>query len=322
MTGIFSSVTDPAVNLATEEYLLKNRTEDIFYLYVNDPSIIVGKHQNTLAEIDYNFIRKNNIPVYRRLSGGGTVYHDHGNLNFCFITNEEKGNLVNFGKYTRPVVEALEKLGLKITVGERHDLSINGEKITGTASHVFRNRAMHHGTLLFSADLTVLNKCLKAGYQQFKSKGVRSVRSKVTNISDHLRKPMTMTEFQEYIFNSLAEYYKDTVRHKLTNEEMKIIGYLVKEKYSNWEWNYGYSPKYEFTRKVSIKGARVTSEVTVEKGIISDIGFSSDNKKLYDALNELARKLTGIQHEKSMVTGVSENLLPDIPKEDILSLLF
>jgi len=145
MLGIISPEKDPAFNLATEEYLLKELKDDIFYLYVNEPCIVVGKHQNTLAEIDYDYILKNNIPVYRRLSGGGTVYHDTGNLNFCFITNEKEGSLIDFDKHSTPIVKALENMRLKVTVGKRHDLSINGKKITGTASHVFRQRAMHHG---------------------------------------------------------------------------------------------------------------------------------------------------------------------------------
>jgi lipoate-protein ligase A len=323
MVGILSQTTNPAFNLAAEEYLLKDMSEDVFYLYVNEPAIVVGKHQNTLAEINYIFTQKNNIPVYRRLSGGGTVYHDLGNLNFCFITNEEKGNLVNFDKHSAPIVKALEGLGVKVESGKRHDLSIAGKKITGTASHVFRNRAMHHGTLLFSADLSVLNKCLNAEFQKFKGKAVKSVRSEVTNISEHLDRPVTMDEFTVYLFNFLKTYFSDVQILNLSKEKESVaINDLVKEKYSTWKWNYGYSPHYELSGKIELHGETVNSEVKVEKGLISNISFKSEEGKTLSSLTVLAKALNGVQHNPTAVLNCLKETTKAISGEQLVRMLF
>ncbi len=323
MVGILSKTTNPAFNLAAEEYLLKDIVDDVFYLYVNAPSIVVGKHQNTLAEIDYIFTQKSKIPVYRRLSGGGTVYHDLGNLNFCFITNEEKGNLVNFDKHSAPIVKALEGLGLKVEVGKRHDLSIAGKKITGTASHVFRNRAMHHGTLLFSADLSVLNKCLNTDLQKFKGKAVKSVRSEVTNISEHLERPVTMDEFTSYLFSFLKSYFSDVQSLNLSEEKESVaINTLVKEKYSTWKWNYGYSPHYELSGSVELNGETVTSLVRVEKGLIANVSFKNERGKTFSSLTVLAAVLNGVQHNPTSVLNCLKETTTAITGEQLVRMLF
>ena len=322
MQGIFSNETDPAFNLAAEEYLLKNKHEAIFFLYINNSSIIVGKHQNTLAEIDLQYTLKNNIPVYRRLSGGGTVYHDAGNLNFSFITNEKQGSLIDFDKHSTPIVKALESLGLNVEVGKRHDISISDKKITGTASHVFKNRAMHHGTLLFSANLHILNKCLTSNYDRFKSKGVKSVRSSVTNISDNLAQQMTMQEFSSYIFEFLLSFYPNAEVLRFSKKELTEIKLLQKEKYENWKWNYGYSPVYEFTRSVLIDNIPVTSAIKVEKGIIKNISFYSQDPKQQLQLNKLSSSLTEIQHNISEVKTILQANQIFMEKNKLLNLLF
>ena len=321
MQGFFSREFNPAFNLATEEYLLRKKKDDVFFLYINDPSIIVGKHQNTLAEIDYDYILKNDIPVYRRLSGGGTVYHDHGNLNFCFITNEKQGELINFDKHSTPIVKALESLGLKVKIGTRHDLSINDKKITGTASHVYKNRAMHHGTLLYSADLTVLNKCLNGDYKRFKSKGVKSVRSTVTNISEHLRQKMSMDQFTSYIFNYLLSYFENEIPYKLSNDEISDINELITEKYGTWEWNFGYSPVYEIERSTEINGSEIKSHLKVEKGFIREISIVSLNNTYQNEIDKISGVLKNVQHSKPVIQRtIPHNSL--LSHENLLKLLF
>ena len=325
MLAILSKTSNPAYNLATEEFLLKSVTEDAFYLYINKPSIVVGKHQNSLAEIDYAYTLRNNIPVYRRLSGGGTVYHDLGNLNFCFITNEEKGNLVNFDKYSAHIVKALEIMGLTINVGKRHDLKIANKKITGTASHIFKNRVLHHGTLLFSTNLSVLNKCLNVTTDRFKDKAVKSVRSTVTNISEHLSHPITMEEFTLHIFHSLQSGFTKVKEYRLTTEDKKFIAALVKEKYDTWKWNYGYSPIYKLSANVEINGEIITSEITVEKGIISRASFVSKNTTMQNMLNNLAMAIKGVQHNRKNISDVfnQKSLLhQQLTKEQVITLLF
>jgi len=321
MLGIISDTKYPAFNLATEEYLLKELNEDIFFLYINEPSIIVGKHQNALAEINLSYTQKHNIPVFRRMSGGGTVFHDNGNLNFCFITNEKEGNLVDFDKHSTPIVKALEALNLKVSVGKRHDLSINGKKITGTASHVYRHRAMHHGTLLFDADLTVLNKCLSDNYSRYATKGVRSVRSTVTNISEHLGKEMSMQKFTDHIYKFLLAWFPDAREYKLSESEKKDISLLAKEKYETWEWNYGYSPVYEIERSILIDNIKISSHIKVEKGLITELKFTTNDLHLQKSLDQLSQKIIGTQHNRFTIEKeVPQNI--KIDQEDLLSLLF
>ena len=325
MIGILSQTTNPAFNLATEEYLLKKIEEDVFYLYINEPCIVVGKHQNTLAEVDHEYTLSKNIPVYRRLSGGGTVYHDPGNLNFCFITNEEKGNLVNFEKHAIPIVKALENLGLTIEVGKRHDFSINGKKISGNASHIFKNRSIHHGTLLFSADLTILNRCLNTTQVKYSDRAVKSIRSEVANISEYLEQTMTMEEFKLYLFNYLLSYFTDAKKYELTNRAEEIVNGLIETKYSTWEWNYGYSPVYKLSKSIRINHLTIISNLTVEKGIISNISFTCDDKELLKELDVFAEIVRGIQHNREALLMAFNDPSPFIAGmswDKIVKLLF
>ncbi|MCK5693684.1 MAG: lipoate--protein ligase family protein, partial [Bacteroidales bacterium] len=185
MLCIISPYTNPYFNLAAEEYLLKSFQEDMFLLYRNRPSIVVGKHQNTLAEINLPFVQENEILVARRITGGGTVFHDLGNLNFAFFTSGKEGELVDYKRATTPIVEALKKMGLEVRLGKRNELLLKGLKISGTASHVFKQRVLHHGTLLFSSEMGKLSAALKSDKERFTDRAVKSVRSRVTNISDH-----------------------------------------------------------------------------------------------------------------------------------------
>ena len=153
MLCIISPYTSPYFNLAAEEYLLKCFQEDVFLLYRNIPSIVVGKHQNTLAEINLPFVQEQDILVARRISGGGTVFHDLGNLNFAFFTTGKEGDLVNYKRATMPIIEALGKMGLEAKLGQRNELLLKKLKISGTASHVWKKRVLHHGTLLFSSEI-------------------------------------------------------------------------------------------------------------------------------------------------------------------------
>ncbi len=297
MIGILSNSNDPAFNLATEEYLLRHTEEDAFFLYVNKPSIIVGKHQNALAEINFEFTREHHIPVFRRLSGGGTVYHDLNNLNFCFIRSGKKGQLVNFALYSQPILEALENLGIKAHFGKRHDIQIDNKKISGNASHVYKNRVMHHGTLLFNSQLDVLNNALKTNPLNFKDKAVKSVRSEVTNIINYTNN-VDFKEFTQYIFNYLLNYFEDSQSSTLDVAAIEQINGLVKDKFTTNEWNYGYSPNYSFKKRIKTSNSdRINVALNVSKGIISECQITSNNKELSQVLNLVSKELIGVKHE-------------------------
>ncbi|MBK3516593.1 lipoate--protein ligase family protein [Carboxylicivirga marina] len=297
MNGLLSNTNDPAINLATEEYLLRHSNKDVFFLYTNSPSIIVGKHQNTLAEINYSYINAHNIPVYRRLSGGGTVYHDLNNLNFCFIQTGEKGHLVNFERYSEPILLALKELGIHATFGKRHDIQIDGKKVSGNASHVFKTRVMHHGTLLFSSDLSVLNNSLKTNPLIIKDKAVKSVRSEVTNISNYVDQSFTYTDFVKHIFNYLLKHYSNSNELSLDNEELKQIKAISRDKYNTWEWNYGYSPVFELNKRYKLEsGVRIQSRIKIEKGVFTECEIKTSDSSIKNALENLAKNIIGHQH--------------------------
>jgi lipoate---protein ligase len=287
--------TDPYFNLAADEYVMKNFTEDCFMLWRNEPSIIVGKHQNTLAEINLEYVRENNIKVVRRITGGGAVFHDLGNLNFTFIRNSEEGAQVDFRKFTRPILDVLQTMGIDAKFEGRNDLTIEGKKFSGNAEHVWKNRTLHHGTLLFSAVITDLSAALKVNPLKFTDKAVKSVRSRVTNISEHLKEKMDVLEFRDRIMKHIMEMYPDSKPYSYTAEDIAAIEKLRDEKFSKWEWNFGYSPKYDFERMIRTEGGSVEFHFNVEKGFIKEIRIYGDFFHKHD-IDEIERSLVGVRH--------------------------
>ncbi|MBN2174067.1 MAG: lipoate--protein ligase [Bacteroidales bacterium] len=270
--------TDPFFNIAAEEYLMKNTSGDCFMLWQNEPSIIIGKHQNALSEINLPFVKENNIPVIRRISGGGTVFHDPGNLNFTFISDGETGKLVDFRKFTQPIIEVLNHLGVPAKFEGKNDLRVNGFKISGNSEHVYKNRILHHGTLLFSSDLTNLGNALRSGHEKFQDRAVQSVRSKVANISDFLTNKISILEFKERIEKYISGKFPGSEFHHLNTSEIAAIRKLSEAKYRTWEWNFGYSPDYFFKNSVKVNEVLYNFEVQVKKGLISEIQFDYKNK--------------------------------------------
>ena len=293
MRCIFSKTGDPFFNLAAEEYLLKNYTEEFYFQYVNDPAVVVGKHQNALAEIDVDYLQEHGIVLARRISGGGAVYHDRGNMNYSFITNESPGDFVKFRKYTLPVISALQELGVEAFPGKRNEVLTGGGKISGTASHVFKTRVLHHGTLLFDADLERLGRCLYVDMEHYSDRAVKSIRSEVVNIRELLSSDMDSASFYDFIFRYIVVSAERNVVGRFSEQELEEIGRLRDEKFLGWEWNYGYSPKYTVERK--LKGLRITT--TVEKGIIVQIAFDGSGIMAVDPA-VLSGILTGTRHDR------------------------
>ena len=231
MLCIVNENKDPFFNIASEEYIFRNFSEDCFMFWRSEPSVIIGKHQNTLAEINWDFIKKHDIKVVRRLSGGGTVYHDTGNLNFTFIIHGRKGKLMNFEKFTDPVIKALAKISVIAKFEGKNDLRVNGLKISGNAKYIFRNKVLHHGTLLFDSNLDNLENVIKKEKDHYSDKAVKSIRSQVTNISSHLKNNISISEFRDIIKSFMFNYFPGTSLYHFTNEDIKKIKKLVKEKY-------------------------------------------------------------------------------------------
>ena len=299
---IISSTNDPAFNLAAEEVFMKKHKENILFFYINNSSIIVGKHQNTLAEINLQYLEENHIPVYRRLSGGGTVYHDNGNINYCLIENGEPGKLVDFVRATKPVVQALKNEGIDARHGKRNDLLVGHKKISGNACHVFKNRTMHHGTLLFNANLSHLTEALKVNQSHFNDKAVKSVRSEVINIGTINPKHKSPEDFLNAIGSELKRIY-GAQESQFSDEDIKEIKKRMAEKYNTWEWNYGYSPTYEFSKRYRSNTYIYSSKIKVKKGIISRLVLKTNHPEK-EKIEATAQNLAGVIHEKNKIKEV------------------
>lgn len=326
MLCINSTSNNPYFNLAAEEYLLRNFSDDIFMLYINEPSIVVGKHQNALSEINLEFVRKNNIKVARRLSGGGTVFHDYGNLNFCFIQTAKDKNLVNFSKFIQPILKVLQRMGLDARAGDKNDILIDGLKISGNAEHIFKQRVLHHGTLLFDTKLDTLKETLKVNLQRFTDRSVQSRRSKVANIVDFLNKPFSVDEFRNRIFESLIEMTENAIQFKFSEEDLEKINQLEETKFSTWDWNFGYSPKYEFRNTIQPEDEKYEVFLLVEKGLIQKVEFNIDGKTDHP-FQDLGTVLLNQRHYPKDIENCLDSLISDenflpLSKEEILKLLF
>lgn len=279
-------------------------------LYRNKAAVIIGKHQNALAEINLDKCEEQGIEIVRRLSGGGTVFHDEGNLNYCFINEGQKGELINFRKYSQPVIDVLQSLNVDAKFEGKSDLTIDGMKFSGNASHIYRSKVMQHGTILFSSDLSRLNSLLKVNPLKFKDRGVRSIRSRVSNINDHLSAPLSIDELQNKIVDHVQNLFPEVKAYELTKEDYRAIQKLMEEKYLKWEWNFGYSPKYKFERLISFANGNILEiELDIEKGRIIRSEILGNCIKMGN-ISELENKLINIPHHK-------ESLLQELEQIDL-----
>lgn len=273
---IKSKSSEAYINIATEEFLFENIKENIFYLYQNDKSIIIGRKQNTLAEINLDYVKSHNIPVVRRLSGGGAVFHDKGNLNFCFIIRDCNSFENDFSKYTQPIIDLLVSLGVNAKLEGRNDLLIDGKKFSGNAKYFKQSTLLQHGTLLFDSNISDISQALNADPMKFTDKAIKSVRSRVTNISEHLNMPLSLPEFEELLINKILSIYNDAKVYDLSENDTQIINKLVEDKYNNWDWNYGHSPQYDFYKKVKTEGGLLEIALNVKNGKITKFKLYGD----------------------------------------------
>lgn len=269
---------DPYLNLALEEYCLRNVDISKTYLlfYINEPSIIIGKNQNTLEEINHEYVRENNIKVVRRISGGGTVYHDHGNLNFSFITKYDPKHFNNYKEFTEPVIKALKKLGVEAELSGRNDILVDGKKISGNAQFTNKDRMFSHGTLLFNSAIDNVVAALNVKIGKIESKGIKSVRSRVTNISDYMSFKISTEEFRETLLQSIFEGYESIPKHELTETDWENVHKLADSKYRTWDWNYGLSPKFNLQKTKRFAVGEIDIRFQVESGIIENIKIYGD----------------------------------------------
>lgn len=325
-------INDPRINLAIEEYALKNLDINDTYLlfYINEPSIIIGKNQNTVEEINTNYVEDHGIHVVRRLSGGGAVYHDLGNLNFSFITKDDGDSFHDFAKFTKPVTEALKKLGVNAELSGRNDITAeDGRKISGNAQFSTRGRMFSHGTLMLDSEIENVVSALNVKTEKIKSKGIKSIRSRVANISEFLEEPISMEEFKQlilrYIFD--VEDVKDVPQYKLTAEDWDNIHKLADERYKNWDWNYGRSPKFNIQHTKRIEGAgSYDVRLDVAKGTIKNAKVFGDFFGVGD-IHVIEDTLIGCRYERQAISEALDEVdisyyLGKISKEDFLNILY
>src|SRR5690625_3691668 len=323
-------ITDPYINLALEEYVLQHFGEKDTYLlfYINEPSIIIGKNQNSVEEINTDYVEKNNIKVVRRLSGGGAVYHDEGNLNFSFITKDDGDSFHNFAKFTEPVVKALNKLGVPAELVGRNDLLVEGRKISGNAQFFTQGRMFSHGTLMFNSEIEHVVEALNVSEEKIKSKGIKSIRSRVANIAEYLEEEMTMDQFKEHILLSIfdVERVEDVPTYELTEEDWEKVHEISRNRYQKWEWNYGKSPAYNVQASHKFASGWLDVRLDVRKGITENCKIYGDFFGIGE-IKDLEERLIGIRHQREAVANALtdfdiEHYLGKITKEQFIDLIY
>lgn len=322
MKIILSNSNDPYYNLSLEETLLKdeNINEDIVLIYINHNSIIIGRNQNAHEEINSEFVDDNNIKLVRRVSGGGAVFHDKGNVCFSFITNKE-GN--SYARFLEPIIMFLKSLGLNANFKGKNDLVIDDFKVSGNAQYIHKNRMFHHGTLLFDTDLTVLGNALKVNKLKLESKGIKSARQRVSNISSLLKDDMESKEFA----NSLVSFFEnkgyelfDVTNYK--SNEIKALSNVRK----SYDWIFKKNPEFNVKNEKRFLGGTISVYLNVKENKIKDISFNGDFlssteiEKIYDLFIDQKFIDTNI---KNVIEGIEdfENYFGKIQKEELLKLI-
>ena len=323
MLYYISNTLDPTYNIATEYYLFHHYNKPVFYLWINGPSIVVGKHQNTIEEINTKFVKDHDIQVCRRVSGGGTVYHDEGNLNYTIISNDENRK-IDYETFSRPIINALSNMGVHASSDNRSSITVDGFKICGHAQYINKNRTMHHGCLLFNSDLTVLEKALIVPKDKIKSKGVKSVRSQVKNISYFLDQEYSMDDFKTFIKDSIKDTYGQIEEVILTAKDHEAIESLRREKFTGWDWVYGKSPAFNLKRKRILSDGDFEVRLTIKHGCIRDIHFYGDFFGV-SGVESIEKALLGVRYKVESLQDTLKSIDVEpgfkVSKEQFLSLI-
>jgi len=321
-------ITDPRINLALEEYVLRNkrREESFLLFYINEPSIIIGRNQNTLEEINHEYVREHGIHVVRRVSGGGAVYHDLGNLNFSIITDYAMERFNNYEYFTKPVVDVLRSLGVPAEVSGRNDILVDERKISGNAQFTTGGRMLSHGTVLFDSNLEEVVNALDVKMSKIESKGLKSVRSRVVNIAEFLKEEVTIEEFREMIVERIFGRRSEVPELEITDDDWEAIHKLSKEKYQTWDWNFGESPKFNIKKTHRFPAGEIDLRIDVQEGRVSGLRIFGDFIGSGD-VSILENLLRGVRYEpedlaEALAHVEIEEYFGNVKKEEFLQLLY
>ncbi len=307
MLIFYRPFTDPYLNIAAEEYFVKHSGDDICMIWRNERSVIIGKHQNAFAEINYPYVRANHIPVIRRISGGGAVYHDKGNVNFTFIHKTGKTNQVDFNRFTSVIALFMQSLGIEVNVNKRNSLFIGEYKFSGHAEHIFHDKVLHHGTLLYNTNLEALQNSLNPE-RVYQGKAMASVRSEVCNIAPLLSQNVDIHQFIDNLVLWLRNYYPESQSYQMQNEELDAIKILSETKYKTWKWNFGYSPAYTFNADIPLVTGSLPVSVKVVNGEFVQIDMPGEIN--YPGLSDMLINMIHMVHnEEEIDTFVRKNSL-------------
>ena len=322
-------ITDPRVNLALEEYVFRHKpaAEDCLLFYVNAPAIIIGRNQNTLEEIAPAVVEARGIHVVRRVSGGGAVYHDLGNLNFSFMTPDVANRFSRYDHFTRPVLDVLRDLGVPAELGGRNDLLADGRKISGNAQFATPSRMFSHGTLLLDTNLDDVTAALTPRPGKVESKGVKSIRSRVANIGEFLRQPLTVDELRELIVERIFGT-RDRARIPtvaLDDDDWAAVDDLVRRKYGAWSWNYGQDPASNVQRARRFPAGELDARLDIQHGHIAGVRIFGDFMGR-EEVGALEARLVGLPYERSAVAGALEGVdvsayFGDVSRDDVVEVL-
>lgn len=329
MLYIENKSLNPHFNLALEEYVIRHLDlgQNVFMLWQNEPSVIIGRNQNTIEEINAKYIKENQINVVRRLSGGGAVYHDSGNLNFTFIMQDQKDEVNNFRKFTDPVIKVLQSLGIPAEFSGRNDITIEGKKFSGNAQYACNNRLLHHGTILYNSDLSVVQNALNVRIDKIESKGIKSVRSRVTNVAPYLKEPLSIDAFKDILVQSILETNDvSTMTYQLTEQDLEKIQEIMEKRYLTWEWNYGESPAFDMQKIRKYEGGLLDLRVQADNGKITGLRIFGDFFGKYE-VSELEQSLIHVQYTEEAVRNLLERVelqkyMHNITVEDFIDCLF
>lgn len=308
--------------MALEEYLMSNGkfVDEYMIFYIHAPSVIIGKYQSALSEVNMRVLEENNIYLARRLSGGGAVYHDEGNLNFSFVCHK-KGDEIDFSPYVQPVIDSLIKLGVNASLGGRNDMLVGDKKIGGNAQHISGNKVLCHGTVMVDVNIENMSEVLSVDPEKYSGRGISSVRSRVANISDFISQGISAEELREILIKDLSGVY-DAEEYVLTDEDRSAVGKLVTEKFSKWEYNFGGRVKLSVSRKKKLPAGLVAVEFDLDGGTIRDIHFSGDFFARGE-ISTLEEALKGVRLRTEDIISAADGLdiISGVSAKDIAEIL-